>query len=264
MSSQSRRAYRPIYRLPIFSPPNSGPARRNGPYPVSTSPAPRSRSICRTCGREAPRNAYGAASRRCARPPLRTPLSSLFLDAAGTHVESVLCARGHFAQCHPEALRGVAIDVAALAQCAHRASAAVGISRYRLAAPRAGRGCRHAGGARHWLGTAGVVSHQGAAGGFSRPGLRLAARRLRRQSAAADEAARHQPRHRAGARAAGVGAGAHRRAQCAGRAGRQRRPVGLRRRGQRRLFLAALARDARLRRGRSQGRLRLAQPGASG
>src|SRR5665213_1049050 len=33
----------------------------------------------------------------------------LFLDASGTHVESVLCARGHFAQCHPEALRGAAI-----------------------------------------------------------------------------------------------------------------------------------------------------------
>ena len=34
----------------------------------------------------------------------------VFLDAAAKHVESVACARGHFAQCHPEALRGAAID----------------------------------------------------------------------------------------------------------------------------------------------------------
>ena len=32
----------------------------------------------------------------------------LQLDASGQHVESVLCARGQFAQCHPEALRGAA------------------------------------------------------------------------------------------------------------------------------------------------------------
>jgi PAS domain S-box-containing protein len=35
---------------------------------------------------------------------------AIFLDNSGKHIESVLCARGHFAQCHPEALRGVAID----------------------------------------------------------------------------------------------------------------------------------------------------------
>ena len=34
----------------------------------------------------------------------------VFLDAAARHIESVVCARGHFAQCHPEALRGAAID----------------------------------------------------------------------------------------------------------------------------------------------------------
>ncbi len=34
----------------------------------------------------------------------------VFLDAAGRHIESVVCARGHFAQCHPEALRGAAIE----------------------------------------------------------------------------------------------------------------------------------------------------------
>jgi diguanylate cyclase (GGDEF)-like protein/PAS domain S-box-containing protein len=32
----------------------------------------------------------------------------LQLDASGKHVESVMCARGQFAQCHPEALRGAA------------------------------------------------------------------------------------------------------------------------------------------------------------
>jgi diguanylate cyclase (GGDEF)-like protein/PAS domain S-box-containing protein len=35
---------------------------------------------------------------------------TIFLDSSGKHIESVLCARGHFAQCHPEALRGVAIE----------------------------------------------------------------------------------------------------------------------------------------------------------
>jgi diguanylate cyclase (GGDEF)-like protein/PAS domain S-box-containing protein len=35
---------------------------------------------------------------------------AIFLDAGSKHIESVLSARGHFAQCHPEALRGVAID----------------------------------------------------------------------------------------------------------------------------------------------------------
>jgi len=35
---------------------------------------------------------------------------AIFLDGTGKHIESVLCARGHFAQCHPEALRGVAIE----------------------------------------------------------------------------------------------------------------------------------------------------------
>src|SRR5580658_7936496 len=35
---------------------------------------------------------------------------AIFLDSSGNHIESVLCARGHFAQCHPEALRGVAIE----------------------------------------------------------------------------------------------------------------------------------------------------------
>ncbi|HEY3809656.1 MAG TPA: GAF domain-containing protein, partial [Steroidobacteraceae bacterium] len=34
----------------------------------------------------------------------------VFLDAAGKHIESVISARGHFAQCHPEALRGAAIE----------------------------------------------------------------------------------------------------------------------------------------------------------
>ncbi|HLK70616.1 MAG TPA: EAL domain-containing protein [Steroidobacteraceae bacterium] len=32
-----------------------------------------------------------------------------FFNAEGTHIESVLCARGHFAQCHPEALKGAAV-----------------------------------------------------------------------------------------------------------------------------------------------------------
>ena len=32
----------------------------------------------------------------------------LQLDASGQHIESVTCARGQFAQCHPEALRGAA------------------------------------------------------------------------------------------------------------------------------------------------------------
>ena len=31
---------------------------------------------------------------------------AVILDADGQHIESVLCARGQFAQCHPEALRG--------------------------------------------------------------------------------------------------------------------------------------------------------------
>ncbi len=35
---------------------------------------------------------------------------AIFLDASGQHIESVLTARGHFAQCHPEALRGAAIE----------------------------------------------------------------------------------------------------------------------------------------------------------
>jgi diguanylate cyclase (GGDEF)-like protein/PAS domain S-box-containing protein len=35
---------------------------------------------------------------------------ALFFDHSAHHVESVVCARGHFAQCHPEALRGVAIE----------------------------------------------------------------------------------------------------------------------------------------------------------
>src|SRR5579859_3595071 len=34
---------------------------------------------------------------------------AVFLDASARHIESVVCARGHFAQCHPEALRGAAI-----------------------------------------------------------------------------------------------------------------------------------------------------------
>ena len=32
------------------------------------------------------------------------------LDPDGQHIESVLFARGHFAQCHPEALRGEAVS----------------------------------------------------------------------------------------------------------------------------------------------------------
>ncbi|HEX4050353.1 MAG TPA: EAL domain-containing protein [Steroidobacteraceae bacterium] len=32
-----------------------------------------------------------------------------FFNAEGTHIESVLSARGHFAQCHPEALKGAAV-----------------------------------------------------------------------------------------------------------------------------------------------------------
>ena len=32
------------------------------------------------------------------------------LDADGHHIESVLFARGHFAQCHPEALRGTTLQ----------------------------------------------------------------------------------------------------------------------------------------------------------
>ena len=35
---------------------------------------------------------------------------ALFFDPSATHIESVLCARGHFAQCHPDALRGAAIE----------------------------------------------------------------------------------------------------------------------------------------------------------
>jgi len=35
---------------------------------------------------------------------------AVFFDAAARHVESVVCARGHFAQCHPEALRGAAVE----------------------------------------------------------------------------------------------------------------------------------------------------------
>jgi diguanylate cyclase (GGDEF)-like protein/PAS domain S-box-containing protein len=35
---------------------------------------------------------------------------AIFLDASGQHIESVITARGHFAQCHPEALRGAAIE----------------------------------------------------------------------------------------------------------------------------------------------------------
>src|SRR5580658_4886350 len=35
---------------------------------------------------------------------------AMFLDSGAKHIESVLCARGQFAQCHPEALRGVAIE----------------------------------------------------------------------------------------------------------------------------------------------------------
>ncbi len=34
---------------------------------------------------------------------------AMFLDDGATHFESVLCARGQFAQCHPEALKGAAI-----------------------------------------------------------------------------------------------------------------------------------------------------------
>ena len=60
------------------------------------------------------------------------------LDAAGQHIESVLCARGQFAQCHPEALRGTPTRIAAVGEFALRAPAAVGVSRYRLAAQGAG------------------------------------------------------------------------------------------------------------------------------
>ncbi len=35
---------------------------------------------------------------------------ALFFDQSATHIESVLSARGHFAQCHPEALRGTPIS----------------------------------------------------------------------------------------------------------------------------------------------------------
>src|ERR1700680_2016463 len=35
---------------------------------------------------------------------------AVFLDADGQHIESVLCARGQFAQCDPEALRGTATE----------------------------------------------------------------------------------------------------------------------------------------------------------
>src|ERR1700722_20248666 len=35
---------------------------------------------------------------------------ALFFDQSATHIESVLSARGHFAQCHPEALRGAPIS----------------------------------------------------------------------------------------------------------------------------------------------------------
>jgi len=35
---------------------------------------------------------------------------ALFFDQSATHIESVLSARGHFAQCHPEALRGMPIS----------------------------------------------------------------------------------------------------------------------------------------------------------
>src|SRR5580704_6908914 len=35
---------------------------------------------------------------------------ALFFDHSATHIESVLSARGHFAQCHPEALRGTPIS----------------------------------------------------------------------------------------------------------------------------------------------------------
>src|SRR5262249_48570297 len=34
----------------------------------------------------------------------------MFLDPGAKHIESVICARGHFAQCHPEALRGAALE----------------------------------------------------------------------------------------------------------------------------------------------------------
>src|SRR6185437_2996745 len=57
-----------------------------------------------------------------------------FLNAEGTHIESVLSARGHFAQCHPEALKGAA--VASLPWLAQR-SEHLRLSEYRdTASPR--------------------------------------------------------------------------------------------------------------------------------
>src|SRR5271170_1364576 len=35
---------------------------------------------------------------------------AIFLDSGAKYFESVLAARGHFAQCHPEALRGTVIE----------------------------------------------------------------------------------------------------------------------------------------------------------
>src|SRR6185437_6597182 len=58
-----------------------------------------------------------------------------FFNPEGTHIESVLFARGHFAQCHPEALKGAALT--SLPWFAQR-SEHLRLSEYRdTAAPRA-------------------------------------------------------------------------------------------------------------------------------
>ena len=261
---RSRRAPQPIFRPPMSLPHNSGSARPSGRCPVMDVACTKIAVDLQNMQHEGAEESIRRSLETLREATSADAAFAVFFDASARHIESVVCARGHFAQCHPEALRGAAVE--SLPWLSGRVDH-LRLSEFRdTASPRREQAEDAGTLAELAIGAAlhGVVPHQGQAGGLSRAGLWAAARRLRRQSAAADEAAGHQPGDRAGACAAVGGSRPPRGAQRAGRAGRQRWAVGFRRRGQRCLLLTALARDARLRRGRSQGRLRLAQPRASG
>ncbi len=151
-----------------------------------------------------------------------------------------------------------------LAQGAARAPAALGAARQQRTAPGAGGGGGEARGASDRLDAARGAARAGQARGLPRARAHAAAWPLGREPAAAHEADRHEPRH--GARA-NPHRGAPRQARGAHAAlpgGGERRAVGLRRREQRGVLLAALEGDARLRRRRHARGARLAQPRASG
>ena len=239
---QSRRALPVDFSASDVLAPNSGSARAERPAPGIDVALHQDR------GRSAEPAARGrrrvhphAASRSCARRlrPTRPSQSSSTLPRK--HIESVCLRARSFRAVSPRGAARRANRIAALAEYAPGASAAIGISRYRLAARRAGQGCRHARRARDRVSAAGGVPHQGPAGGYlglayglPRGGfdvnLQLLMKLLGTSLATGLERVRLS-----------VALASHRGAQCAGRAGGQRWTVGLRRRGQRRLFLAALA-----------------------